>query len=101
MNYYSWLQDKSQEGGVQHHDTDGGSTPRAGYSSTGRPLSAGNKHPWNGSQSGGGEPGERQSGDHGSEDPEAIGSDGKFYVGVKTSGKRPQSATNRAASRLQ
>lgn len=99
MNYYSWLQDKSQGDGGQYQDAEASTTPRGGYSS--RPPSAGSKRPWDGAQSGGGEPGDRQSGDHGSEDPEAIGSDGKYYIGVKTSGKRPQSATNRAGTRMQ
>jgi hypothetical protein len=76
QNYYDWLQVR---------ETDG--EPR----SVTPPRTM-----WLGAQSGGGGPG-RQSGDHGSEDPEAIGADGKYYTGVvsrptSANGFRPKSA---------
>jgi chromosome segregation ATPase len=80
QNYYDWLQTKEGEPGADGN---------AGRTST--PP----KTVWLGAQSGGGGPG-RQCGDHGSDDPDAIGADGKYYVGVSrpgsASGHRPQSA---------
>lgn len=55
-------------------------------------------HPWSGAQSGGGNYAERQCGDHGTEDPESVGSDGKYYVGVLSSTLTPTSSAL-AASR--
>ena len=80
MNYYTWLQDRA--------DSPGQSTQQEVTRSKSPSL----KHPWPGAQSGNGEAGERQCGDKGSAEPDAIGSDGKFYVGVIG---RPQSASRR------
>lgn len=72
QNYYDWLQSKEEEKAVAAQGRS--KTPP--------------KTVWLGSQSGGGGPG-RQSGNHGSEDPESIGADGKYYLGIQS---RPQSA---------
>jgi len=72
MQYYAWLQNKA--------DT---TVTRPSVRKDSPPKTISPRHPWSGAQSGEGTPGERQCGDHGgAPDPNSIGSDGKYYVGV-------------------
>lgn len=111
MNYYVWLQEKNDANGPNAGPSQGGQNrPRpssagkvregGGATATTSPRSTSPggtvhppTHPWTGAQSGNGAYGERQCGDHGSPEPEAVGLDGKYYVGVHSSGAgRPRSA---------
>ena len=79
-NYYDWLRSK----GLHHEKAGGGKTPEefdniGDTPSPRRPASPA----WDGAQPGGGEPKTRQCGNHGSSAPFSIGSDGKFYPGVR------------------
>eukprot|EP00755_Sulcionema_specki_P018312 Sspe_Gene.11583::Locus_3932_Transcript_1_1_Confidence_1.000_Length_2431::g.11583::m.11583 len=67
----NWIEDKADED-VPSPRSGGGVSPRR----TPSPV-------WDGAQPGGGTPGTRQCGDHGSTAPGGIGSDGKFYDGVR------------------
>jgi hypothetical protein len=79
MNYYQWLQEKSD------HPNPSRPRPTSGRAESPRTISP--SHPWSG---------ERQCGDHGTPEPEAVGVDGKYYVGVISTGtvtsSRPRSA---------
>jgi hypothetical protein len=90
MNYYVWLQDKSD------HPNPTKPRPTSASASRESPRTVSPSHPWPGAQSGQGTAGERQCGDHGTPEPEAVGLDGKYYVGVLSTGtvssSRPRSA---------
>ena len=75
LNYYDWLRGKGGQSAMvkAQNLTVEDYSPRRSGSPT-----------WDGAQSGGGEPKTRQCGDHGSKNPSGIGSDGRFYCGVKT-----------------
>lgn len=93
QNYYDWLQTKDG----QPPDA----AAAAAAASDGRRSTTPPRTTWLGAQSGGGGPG-RQGGDHGSDDPDAIGSDGRYYTGVRSrptsaAGSRPKSAPLRRA----
>lgn len=107
MNYYVWLQDKNDNppppaaSGSRSRPTSAGKVRESGGTVSPRSTSPGHhppSHPWAGAQSGNGIYGERQCGDHGSAEPDAVGLDGKYYVGVlgpsNSSGQnsRPRSA---------
>ncbi|CUF64800.1 Hypothetical protein, putative [Bodo saltans] len=88
MNYYVWLQDKNDHPNPNQQSrsrpTSAGHTRDANNngSISPRSRSPGSQHPWAGAQSGNGAYGERQCGDHGTPEPEAVGIDGKYYIGV-------------------
>jgi predicted nuclease of predicted toxin-antitoxin system len=107
MNYYVWLQDKNDHPNpnqqARSRPTSAGHTRDSNHANgsiSPRSRSPGSQHPWAGAQSGNGAYGERQCGDHGTPEPEAVGIDGKYYIGVTgtTSGggrPRPTSAPAR------
>ena len=98
MNYYVWLQDKND------HPNPTKPRPTSATSRKESPRSNSPSHPWAGAQSGQGVAGERQCGDHGTPEPEAIGLDGKYYVGVISTGtvasSRPRSAPHHGRRNL-
>jgi hypothetical protein len=93
MNYYVWLQEKNDQGPTQQRSrpTSAGrgreGQTTEGNTTTPRSRSPGSQHPWSGAQSGNGTYGERQCGDHGTPEPEAVGLDGRYYVGVQSTGQ--------------
>eukprot|EP01062_Namystynia_karyoxenos_P030050 TRINITY_DN22495_c0_g1_i1.p1 TRINITY_DN22495_c0_g1~~TRINITY_DN22495_c0_g1_i1.p1 ORF type:complete len:834 (+),score=288.24 TRINITY_DN22495_c0_g1_i1:141-2504(+) len=104
MNYYDWLRGRGDEvAGRGQIDRPPGDTammsPHYGRGAppavawqdgAGSPTARGQQRSpsppgcWDGAQSGGGEPRTRQSGDHGSNAPHSIGSDGRYYAGVRS-----------------
>ncbi|KAJ9464659.1 hypothetical protein DIPPA_24831 [Diplonema papillatum] len=93
LEYYAWLRTKAEgrSSPVQLEVDDNTSTfsPKRCPSPT-----------WDGAQSGGGEPRVRQCGDHGSPSPISIGTDGRFYAGVRSKGKKQPSAARALVAEL-
>lgn len=98
MNYYVWLQDKSDHPNPVKPRATIASVVQPRNNTSESPRTVSPSHPWPGAQSGNGLAGDRQCGDHGTPEPEAVGLDGKYYVGVLSTGTGPLQASS-ASSR--